>query len=386
MKKTENYMQDGLLILVVTILSLFTSSLPYICLLLCGAIMVILTLRSLADNEKPAEIIMLFLTSSLAVVSGWPFGFLLLCSCRLFRFSEIILPSLFCMIYVFAFEKKSIAEAVFFFLVIALCSLVLHFAEKLILSYFSAVNRISQAVSVTAVNELYQKKLNHELTVRNYISDKAARLEERENISRNIHNSVGHTITAAVMTLAAADMLFDAAPERAREKMNTANDRIRESLGAIRHAVRVLDSETQYVYVEDLIRELDNIIDSFSMDTTIDIISDYSDAPPYLRIPHEHNEFLCGALQEFLSNGVRHGGADHFTVSISAYSGNICLRVTDNGKSDYSPDNSEFLIKNGFGLKKIISYSEKCGGSARFVNDHGFNSVIKLPIYEEDKQ
>ena len=87
-----------------------------------------------------------------------------------------------------------------------------------------------------------QKKLAKELVIKNYLADKNARLEERENISRNIHNSVGHSITAAIMTLDAADMLYDTAPDKAREKMNTANERIRTGLEAIRQAVRVLDS------------------------------------------------------------------------------------------------------------------------------------------------
>ena len=59
------------------------------------------------------------------------------------------------------------------------------------------------------LNEMHEKRLNQELTKQNYLADKNARLVERENISRNIHNSVGHSITAAIMTLDAADMLYD---------------------------------------------------------------------------------------------------------------------------------------------------------------------------------
>ena len=58
-----------------------------------------------------------------------------------------------------------------------------------------------------SISEMREKKLNRELAKANYLADKNARLTERENISRNIHNSVGHSITAAIMTLDAADML-----------------------------------------------------------------------------------------------------------------------------------------------------------------------------------
>ena len=121
---------------------------------------------------------------------------------------------------------------------------------------------------------MYSKKLNQELVIKNYLADKNARLEERENISRNIHNSVGHSITAAIMTLDAADMLFDTAPKLAREKMNIANDRIRTSLDSIRHAVRVLDNENKFITVNDFISELVAVTDSFVMDTMIKIYTD----------------------------------------------------------------------------------------------------------------
>lgn len=76
-----------------------------------------------------------------------------------------------------------------------------------------------------------------------YSMDELLDVVERENISRNIHNSVGHSITAAIMTLDAADMLYDVNPYEARKRMNDANNRIRVSLESIRRALRVLDDE-----------------------------------------------------------------------------------------------------------------------------------------------
>ncbi len=385
MKKRENYIQDSFVLMIVLLISFFTSAVPFVCLFLYGILMITMNIRSLSDSERIIPAIQTLLSLIMALAAASPAAFILLCSCRLFKYSQVVLPPLFYLIYALAAFPYAAAEVVLVSMLLFSAAIVIFAAEKLILSYFSALARISHIVSVMAVREMVHKNLNKELIAKNYLADKNARLEERENISRNIHNSVGHTITAAIMTLDAADMLFDKDPGLAREKMNTANERIRESLLSIRHAVRVLDSESRYVYVADLIKELDAVADSFSMDTTIVIRTDCSDISPDLRIPHEHNEFLCGAMQELLSNGVRHGGADRFTVSLSAYHGMICLKVTDNGKSDFSEDNSTFLINNGFGLKKLISYAEKCAGSAKFTNDHGFRAVIKLPVYKEEK-
>lgn len=235
-----------------------------------------------------------------------------------------------------------------------------------------------------SLREMQEIQRNKELARQNFYADKNARLIERENISRNIHNSVGHSITAAIMTLDAADALFDKKPEDAHQKMNDAADRIRGSLGAIRSAVRALDEEGSDVAVKDLICYFDNILDEFLMDTerTCDRLYEFYDLEAQL--PREHAEFLTGALEECLTNGVKHGDASHFVVKLSGDVAHVRLEVKDNGKSQFDDENGAELIRNGFGLKKLISYAERCGGSAAFQNEEGFRSMIELPIQARD--
>ncbi len=232
----------------------------------------------------------------------------------------------------------------------------------------------------STVSEMHEKKLNRQLAQQSYLADKNARLTERENISRNIHNSVGHSITAAIMTLDAADMLYDTKPEEARKRMNDANERIRGSLESIRRAVRTLDQESADVPLTDLIAGMDSIIDEFVMDTERVCNRVYDTFPEGMQLPHEHLEFLTGVLQELLTNGVKHGQADTFLVTLSGDSAHIRLTVKDNGHSDYGAENEKQRLAQGFGLKKIRSYAERCGGLAEFSNEDGFRSVVELPL------
>ena len=232
----------------------------------------------------------------------------------------------------------------------------------------------------SSISEMHEKKLNRQLAQQSYLADKNARLTERENISRNIHNSVGHNITAAIMTLDAADMLYDVKPEEARKRMNDANERIRGSLESIRRAVRTLDQDSKDVPLTDLVAGMDSIIDEFVMDTERICERHYDAFPEGMQLPHEHMEFLTGVLQEFLTNGVRHGQADAFLVQLTGDSAHIRLAVKDNGHSDYGKENEKQRIENGFGLKKILSYAERCGGYAEFSNEDGFRAVVELPL------
>ena len=233
-----------------------------------------------------------------------------------------------------------------------------------------------------SISEMREKKLNRELAKANYLADKNARLTERENISRNIHNSVGHSITAAIMTLYAADMLYDTKPEEARKRMNDANERIRGSLESIRRAVRTLDDESASVPVSDLRAGLDSILNEFLMDTEIRADRVYEDFPEGMELPHEYVEFLTGVLQECLTNGLKHGGADFFLVKLSGDSAHVQLMVKDNGKSDYGVENEELRLKQGFGLKKVRSFAERCGGRAEFENEEGFRTLVELPVVD----
>lgn len=240
-------------------------------------------------------------------------------------------------------------------------------------------------VRVTEANirEMHEKRLNEELIKQNILVEKNARLIERENISRNIHNSVGHSITAAIMTLDAADMLYDVKPEDARKKMNDANERMRGSLDSIRRAVRVLDDENNDIMTQDLKSEFDIIINEFVMDTDIKVNVFYDELPDNITLPHDYMEFLTGVLQEMLTNGFKHGNANSYYIKASGDSANIRLEVSDNGNSDFSKNNSEIRIKQGFGLKKIISFVDKHGGKTYFYNHNGFKSIVELPIILE---
>ena len=237
-----------------------------------------------------------------------------------------------------------------------------------------------QRIQNSVLSEMHEIQRNRELSRQSFYIDRNARLMERENISRNIHNSVGHSITAAIMTLDAADMLFEKKPEEAHKKMNDATERIRGSLGAIRSAVRALDDEAEDVSVKDLICWFDNIVDEFQMDTerSCDRLYEVYDREQLL--PREHAEFLTGALEECLTNGVKHGKAEHFTVRLSGDSAHVRLEVADDGKSAFSDENAGELIRNGFGLKKLMSYTERCGGKTGFRNEDGFRTIIELPL------
>lgn len=375
-----------ILLVILTFTALFTAHNPYLPVMLAGVLMIVFAIRSIEEYGGSLMIIQLVFSALFVLLSDNVFSYLIFAECKKQdkKYLNIFFsPIMFVLSRIFV-RDMIMAEIIVYVIALTGISWLIYIIQKIVSDYLFVKDRVVQTVSVTAINEMYEKKINRQLIIKNYLADRNARLEERENISRNIHNSVGHSITAAIMALDAADMLLETAPKMAREKMNTANGRIRQSLSSIRSAVRVLDSDKTPMLMEDFISGLRAVSDSFMTDTNLKVRGDYDHADKEIKISQEYAEFLTGAVLEFLTNGVRHGGADAFTVVLTTDSKHLKISVRDNGKSHFSKKNQKILIENGFGLKKIMLYADKCGGQTAFSNENGFRAVITLPIMEEE--
>lgn len=379
--------------------------------LLCGAaLIVVFQLQSLTEGQRWSSLVVQGILSLLfSVFAGHVAAYLIFYEMRLAAGDEreeeeiigqsrkekcpllrVVLPGVFCFLgtlsrwLITGESAEELPELLWYVLILTGCAAAFLTVETAMFRYLRMQQESTVAVRSAAINELFEKKLNQELRIKNYLAERNARMEERENISRNIHNSVGHTITAAVMTLDAAEMLMDVDSAKAKERMVTAKERMKEGLSAVRLAVRVLDKENDKVPMGDFLSELSAVADNFVMDTELTVKTDVEVVPEVRELPKEHTEFLTGAVQELLTNGVKHGDATRFLLTVTADSAHLQVRVKDNGTGDFSEENMETKIREGFGLKKMISYVKKCGGDARFTNENGFCAVLTVPLIQEE--
>jgi signal transduction histidine kinase len=222
------------------------------------------------------------------------------------------------------------------------------------------------------------------LKLQNSITDKVARYEEREKLTRDIHNSVGHTITAAIMAIDAAEAVRSVNPEIAESKIAAAGERMRESLQAIRESVRLVDNKDTSVSLGDLLRTLAISLRQFEIDTNMRIKDNLANIFPDVSlriISAEHARFLYGAVQECLTNCVRHGKASNASLTISVGSDFIEMLIVVEGIGRILPELPE---NKGSGLKKISTYLKNNGGYLTYQSGPGFSVKIWLPIEETD--
>lgn len=378
-------------ILIIGIAGAVCSGAPFVLLAVTGILLILVTAESLVPEEDSKKrnllrsVIAVAVTAMAVVIGEWWAFFAFACIEGL-SIATLAVAAPVCYILSVCVRRypliasRDVAEMLLFSAIIAGGIVVICLLKKLSDEVKRRNDIARERLLRTSISEMNEKRINKELAKQNYETDRNARLLERENISRNIHNSVGHSITAAIMTLDAADMLYDTKPEEARRRMNDANERIRGSLDSIRSAVRALDAEGGELPIADLRRYLKNAAEDFTMDTerSVDFIEDsYAEE---ISLPREHVEFLTGVLQEAFTNGVKHGGASHFTVGLTADSGHVKLIIKDDGKSDFGGAIPAERMEAGFGLRKILDYAKRCGGSAHFEHNDGFRTEVELPL------
>ncbi len=377
---------DDIIIIILTIVSAFTSRFLGLFIVAAGLLMVLKTYETFMEDRSKALFVLDFiLVTIFAVLSGGFAGFIVFYLLKMVReYVRVILGvGLFLTAAWILYKDMSLAMWIVKNLLLVTAFLILMLLYYLMERIEKRKVQENEKLTASNISEMHEKRLNEQLVMQGFMAEKNARLVERENISRNIHNSVGHSITAAIMTLEAADELYDVRPEEARKRMNDARERIHGSLESIRRAVRVLDEDDVEILAGDLKCEMENIINEFVMDTNICVNQNFGQLVEDIRIPHDHAVFLTGALQEMLTNGVKHGNADEFVVILLGDIAHVRLEVLDNGNSDFDLSNGKSRIENGFGIKKIISYVEKCGGKTAFVNDNGFRGMVELSIMHE---
>lgn len=246
---------------------------------------------------------------------------------------------------------------------------------------FSMEETLSAAVRTSSLDGLHEKILREQIGKQQSLKERNARLEERERISRDIHNSVGHTLSAASVTLDAATMLIDRNPELASDKVNQANDRVHNAIESIRGAVRTLDADDGTVLVKDYVSSLADLCKNFCLDTNVKVHNNFGRISDGGRIDLDTASFFSGVLSELLTNGTKHGGATVFVVMLTMDTGNIALKVSDNGCGwgEISYDEKSARLSRGFGLRKMRDYCETRGGSFEINGEDGFTVLLNVP-------
>lgn len=201
-------------------------------------------------------------------------------------------------------------------------------------------------------------------------------LEERNRIAHEMHDVVGHTLTAAIVQLEATKKLAIRDGALPLDKLGIILGLVRKGLDDIRKTVRMLKSDKAPVKLEAALRELIRE----TIETMEVAIDSHIEIPSGLGRLTE--QVLYHALQEGLTNGIRHAGCSWFRYTLRPVEESLEFRLCNDGKPFGS-------AKPGFGLTSMMERVHLLGGTVDIRSGQEENGVpvgceltITLPLYK----
>ena len=196
-------------------------------------------------------------------------------------------------------------------------------------------------------------------------------LQERNRIAREIHDSLGHSLTALNLHLEMAVKLAQVKPEKAREVLIEAKRLGSIALQDVRQSVSTLRSDP--LHDRDLATAIHKLADEFKLSNYIQPLC-LLDVPTEL--PSSVSIAIYRIVQEALTNISKYAQATEVTIEIRTRSNSIELSVSDNGRG-FIPDNNQ----TGFGLQGMRERVLSLQGNFEIVSmpDRGSQILASIP-------
>jgi len=202
-------------------------------------------------------------------------------------------------------------------------------------------------------------------------------VKTRADIAGQIHDGIGHNLTALIMQLEMTSHVVEYDVESAKKLLEDAKTTARNNLVEIRKAVKTMDMREPEL-------DLDTLIRRFSIQTGVKISWEID-----LEILKSNEEHICiyRTIQEALTNAVRHGKATDIKILLKENTecegplgrGGVLLTIKDNGHV-IEP------IEFGFGLKKMHARFENLNGSLNMQVNKGLELKGYIPHAELDME
>lgn len=198
-----------------------------------------------------------------------------------------------------------------------------------------------------------------------------SRSRERTRIAREIHDTVGYTLTAVLMQVHALQGYWKKNPDQIASRLKFAEDLVRDAISEVRDEINTLREEM--ISVEGWREHWITVCKTFADSTNIRVQYEFDAQCEF--VDDEIGESISKILQEVLTNSYRHGRATIVDVVIGIHDRTIMFRISDNGAGAK-------IFVPGNGLSGIRERVNILRGSIvwQTIPNKGFDIGIKIPF------
>ena len=282
-----------------------------------------------------------------------------------YQYSMIFLPIL----YLYHIQKYSAMTLSFTTLILIIAYLLKFKTDKLgaLKNEYNELRDNSTAMSLLLEekNQSLLKNQDYEINL--------ATLNERNRISKEIHDNIGHLLSRALLQVGA--MLIISRDEPIREGLTDLKTSLSDGMDQIRSSIHNMYDESidLYAQVEVLVKNFSFCPIHFEYDVN---------NPPKTQLKHT----IIAIIKEMLSNIIRHSSATKVTLILREHPAMYQLVIQDN--QILKEDQAQLLLKafekqefgDGMGLHNIYDRVKSFGGNINISVENGFKLFITFPI------
>lgn len=241
-------------------------------------------------------------------------------------------------------------------------------ANFLILSqtlFFGMVHGLMLTTLWFSRSYLEEKKKIEEANLR---IEALSRDRERARLARELHDSIGHSLTALIMQLEIVKRSEAALSESGKRGLEDAVGTARQTLTEVRSVVDALREDEGEWNFREMLKEL---LKAYSDKTRIQVKMEGENCLPAF-LSREALD-LYRIIQESLTNTARHGNATMVKIHWTLDESFLLLEIQDDGSGAEA-------IALGNGLNGMKDRVERLQGNIRFIGEDGFSIRIRIPI------
>lgn len=219
------------------------------------------------------------------------------------------------------------------------------------------------------------KEMNEQLQDYAEISEKMAETRERNRIAREIHDTLGHTMTGLSAGIDACIAMIDFSVDATKEQLNKISQVARQGIKDIRRSVNKLRPDA--LEHSGLREALEKMIEETMQVSDVKI--DYECQVDTLKFNQDEEDMIYRVVQESITNAIRHGEAKYIEVRLWKENKWLNLVIKDNGIGCEE-------IHTGFGLIHIEERIKMLQGTVEYDGSDGFKVIARIPIRWGEKR
>ncbi|WP_310550831.1 sensor histidine kinase [Paenibacillus glufosinatiresistens] len=201
-------------------------------------------------------------------------------------------------------------------------------------------------------------------------SEYTFKLEERNRLSQQIHDELGHAMAGALIQMEAARSLLQSNPAKSGELLGNAIAISREGLEQIRLTLRSNKPQPEEIGIHRLRLLLEEL--SFNQD----ISATLSHSGDLEMVTSLQWNVIAQNTTEAVTNALKYSGASSLHLEIQVLNRFVKAVVTDNGRGAGT-------IAKGLGIRGMEERAARCGGTVIADGSRGFRVTTLLPIGQD---